>query len=298
MPIPGLRVPDRPFASALRPAPHNQRSNPLNARQRVALNTAAALPLAARKNRPSEPASRAAHLPLDPGLVGRRRGLSLESFLHFDNRTIIVSLMLVIANRGPGPMIVGYGRVSTAEGQEAGLAAQERDLKAAGCERIFSERVSSVAKRAQLESALDFVREGDVLICTKLDRLARSTTDLLAIVARLEAKGVALRILSMGAGDLDTRTPTGRLMLTMLGAVAEFERTLMLDRQREGIAKAKSEGKYQGRAPTAQRKAPDVLRLKVEGVKPAEIARRTGIGIASVYRILSDKSLDAKASAN
>ncbi|MBU8538741.1 recombinase family protein [Falsiroseomonas tokyonensis] len=195
-------------------------------------------------------------------------------------------------------MIVGYGRVSTAEGQEAGLAAQERDLKAAGCERIFSERVSSVAKRAQLESALDFVREGDVLICTKLDRLARSTTDLLAIVARLEAKGVALRILSMGAGDLDTRTPTGRLMLTMLGAVAEFERTLMLDRQREGIAKAKSEGKYQGRAPTAQRKAPDVLRLKVEGVKPAEIARRTGIGIASVYRILSDKSLDAKASAN
>ena len=182
-------------------------------------------------------------------------------------------------------MIVGYARTSTLE-QEAGLAAQERDLRAAGCERVFSERVSSVARRAQLEAALDFVRVGDTLAVTKLDRLARSVPDLLAIIARLEARGVALRVLSMGGSEVDTRTPTGRLMLTMLGAVAEFERALMLERQREGIARAKAEGKYRGRKPTARAKAAEVRALRAEGLRPAEIARRLGIGRASVYRAL------------
>lgn len=182
--------------------------------------------------------------------------------------------------------MVGYARTSTVE-QEAGLAAQERDLKAAGCERLFSERVSSVARRAALEQALDFVREGDTLVVTKPDRLARSVADLLAIVGRLEAKRVSLRVLSMGGSEVDTATPTGRLMLTMLGAVAEFERALMLERQREGIAKAKAEGKYRGRVPTAQRKAAEVLKLKAEGVGAVEIARRLSIGRASVYRIVN-----------
>jgi DNA invertase Pin-like site-specific DNA recombinase len=184
-------------------------------------------------------------------------------------------------------MMIGYARTSTVE-QEAGLEAQQRDLGAAGCGKVFAERVSSVAKRAQLEAALDYVREGDTLTVTKPDRLARSVADLLAIVARLEAKGVALRVLSMGGSEVDTRTPTGKLMLTMLGAVAEFERALMLERQREGIAKAKDEGKYKGRVPTAQRQADDVRRLKAEGVKPVEVAKRLGIGRASVYRILSE----------
>ena len=184
---------------------------------------------------------------------------------------------------------VGYARTSTIE-QEAGLEAQERDLKAASCERLFAERVSSVAKRAQLEAALDYVRDGDTLVVTKLDRLARSVADLLAIVARLEGKGVGLRVLSMGGGPLDTRTPTGKLMLTMLGAVAEFERGLMLERQREGIAKAKADGKYQGRVPTAQRQAETVHKLKADGVKPTEIATRLGIGRASVYRILAGET--------
>jgi DNA invertase Pin-like site-specific DNA recombinase len=186
-------------------------------------------------------------------------------------------------------MIVGYARTSTVE-QEAGLAAQERDLRAAGCERVFAERVSSVAKRAELEAVMDFVREGDTLAVTKLDRLARSVPDLLVMVARLETKRVSLRVLSMGGSELDTRTPTGRLMLTMLGAVAEFERALMLERQREGIAKAKDEGKYRGRVPTAQRQADDVRRLKAEGIRPVEIARRLGIGRASVYRILGGEA--------
>jgi DNA invertase Pin-like site-specific DNA recombinase len=183
-------------------------------------------------------------------------------------------------------MLIGYARTSTAE-QEAGLEAQARDLAAAGCSRTFAERVSSIGPRPELEAAIAFARQGETLVVTKPDRLARSVADLLGIIGRLEAKGVALRVLSMGGSQVDTGTPTGRLMLTMLGAVAEFERALMLERQREGIAKAKSAGKYQGRAPTAQRQAAAVRQMKAEGVGPSEIARRLGIGRASVYRILS-----------
>ena len=182
-------------------------------------------------------------------------------------------------------MMIGYARTSTAE-QEAGLAAQERDLRAAGAERLFSEQVSSVARRGQLEAAIDFAREGDVLMVSKPDRLARSTADLLGIVERLEGKKVALIVLSMGGQPVDTRTPTGKLMLTMLAAVAAFERDLMLERQREGIAKAKVEGKYQGRAPTARRQSDAVMSLKAEGVSPSEIAKRLGISRASVYRVV------------
>lgn len=184
-------------------------------------------------------------------------------------------------------MIVGYARTSTAE-QHAGLEAQVRDLKAAGAEDTFAEQVSSVAERPKLAEAMRFVRGGDVLMVTKPDRLARSTADLLALVAKLEAKGVGLLILSMGGQQLDTRSPTGKLMLTMLAAVAEFERGLMLERQREGIAKAKGEGAYKGRQPTARAKAADVRRLAAEGVTRQEIAARLGIGVASVYRILAD----------
>ena len=182
-------------------------------------------------------------------------------------------------------MLIGYARTSTTE-QAAGLEAQDRDLRAVGCERVFSEQVSSVAQRSGLEDALAFVRDGDTLVVSKLDRLARSVPDLLEIVGTLERKGVSLRVLSMGGGELDTKTPTGRLMLTMLGAVAEFERSLMLERQREGIAKAKAAGAYKGRAPTARRQADDIRRLKAEGVKPAEIATRLNISRASVYRLL------------
>ena len=181
--------------------------------------------------------------------------------------------------------VIGYARTSTTE-QEAGLEAQRRDLVAAGCGKVFAEQVSSVGVRAQLAAALDYLREGDVLSVTKPDRLARSVADLLSIVAKLDAKSVALRVLSMGGSEVDTRTPTGRLMLTMLGAVAEFERALMLERQREGIAKAKGEGRYKGRKPTARAKADDVRRLKDAGMTPTAIAEKLGIGRASVYRVL------------
>ena len=147
-------------------------------------------------------------------------------------------------------MIIGYSRTSTTE-QTAGLEAQDRELKAVGAQRIFTEQVSSVAPRKALEDAIDFAREGDVLCVTKLDRLARSIAHLCELVARLQAKSVALRILNL---NIDTGTPTGKLMLHLLGSIAEFERQIMLERQREGIAKAKSEGKYKGRAPTARAK--------------------------------------------
>lgn len=182
-------------------------------------------------------------------------------------------------------MLIGYARTSTVE-QEAGLEAQQRDLAAAGCNKVFAEQVSSLASRAQLEAALDYAREGDALVVTKPDRLARSTADLLAIVGRLEAKGAGLVVLSMGDERLDTRNPTSKLMLTILGAVAAWEVSIMKERQKEGIAKAKAEGKYRGRKPTAQAKAADVLRLRAEGLGATAIAERLGIGRASVYRVL------------
>jgi DNA invertase Pin-like site-specific DNA recombinase len=178
--------------------------------------------------------------------------------------------------------IVGYARTSTLE-QVAGLEAQLRDLKAAGCIKLFQEQVSSVAKRQQLEACLEYLREGDTLIVTKLDRLARNVAHLGQLVASLKGKGVSLRILDLG---LDTSTPTGELILNMMGAVAQFERQMMLERQREGIAKAKADGKYKGRAPTAMRQAQTIHELAAEGFRRAEIARTLGLSERSVYRAL------------
>ena len=185
-------------------------------------------------------------------------------------------------------MLVGYARTSTLD-QSAGLEAQLRLLNAEGCERIFEEQVSSVDVRARekLEEALSYIREGDTLVVTKLDRLARSMAHLMEIRQRLVERGTHLRIIDL---NLDTTTPTGKLMLNLLGSVAEFEREIMLERQREGIAKAKAAGKYKGRVPTARAKADQVITLKAEGLGPSEISRRLGIGRASVYRILKDRN--------
>ncbi len=184
----------------------------------------------------------------------------------------------------PSTHLIGYARTSTLD-QKAGLEAQQRDLKAQGCDRVFVEQVSSVdvKERHELARALDHIRSGDTLVVAKLDRLARSSQHLLEILEALTAKGAALRILNMG---IDTGTPTGKLMLTIMGGVAEFERAIMLERQREGIAKAKAAGKYKGRKPTARAKADQVTALHREGIGATEIARRVGIGRASVYCIL------------
>jgi DNA invertase Pin-like site-specific DNA recombinase len=188
-------------------------------------------------------------------------------------------------------MHIGYARTSTVE-QIAGLEAQERDLKTAAVEKIFKEQVSSVAPRVQLEAMIDFAREGDTVTVTKLDRLARSVRDLMSIVDRLADKGVALRILSM---NMDTASPTGQLMLTILAGVAQFERELMLERQREGIAKAKVEKKYKGRAPTARDKATEIKALLDERIGPKEIAKRLGISRSSVYRVIEHAGLGGEA---
>ncbi|WP_415776485.1 recombinase family protein [Sneathiella sp. HT1-7] len=183
-------------------------------------------------------------------------------------------------------MKIGYARTSTLE-QVAGFESQIEELEKQGCEKIFKEQVSSVAQRKQLALALDYMREGDTLVVSKLDRLARSMRHLGEIVETVRSKDAHLQILNLG---IDTSNATGELVLNLLGAVSQFERQIMLERQREGIAKAKSEGKYKGRKPTARAKAMDVRKLFSEGVRPSDIAKELGIGRASVYRILSSSS--------
>jgi len=184
-------------------------------------------------------------------------------------------------------MLIGYARTSTVE-QKAGLDAQIAELKAAECEELFVEQVSSVQKREGLEKALKFIRKGDTLVITKLDRLARSIPDLVRIIETLEEKQATLRILAM---NLDTNTPTGRLLVNLVGSVSQFEREIMLERQREGVAKAKAEGKYRGRAPTARASSADVIAQFKADQRPTDIAKSIGIGRASVYRILGDAGL-------
>ena len=175
--------------------------------------------------------------------------------------------------------LVGYARVSTA-GQS--LDTQLQAL--AECNKIFQEKVSGASgERPQLALLLECVSKGDVVIVTKLDRLARNTRHLLEISDYLHNKQVALRILNLG---IDTSTPTGKLMLTMIGAIATFERELMLERQAEGIQLAKLRGVYKGRKPTAMAKGAEVLALVRQGLPRAEIARRIGISISSIQRIL------------
>jgi DNA invertase Pin-like site-specific DNA recombinase len=181
-------------------------------------------------------------------------------------------------------MIIGYARTSTSD-QNAGLAAQERDLRAAGAEKVFTEQVSSVAQRASLAACLEFLRESDVLMVTKPDRLARSTAELLAVEADLSKRGIGMVVLSMGGERLDTRNPTSKLMLTILAGVATWEREIMLERQREGIAKAKADGKYKGRPTSID--AAEVKRL-AETMGPAAIAKQLSIARSSVYRMLAE----------
>lgn len=180
-------------------------------------------------------------------------------------------------------MRIGYARTSTLE-QEAGLDAQLRDLNAASCEKVFSERTSSVGARKELDAAMEFLREGDILIVTKIDRLARSVSHLGELVSRIRSKKADLQILSLG---IDTRNATGELVLNLLGSIAQFERSMMLERQREGIAKARREGKYKGRTPTVMRQSQTIREMSLAGATPSDISKRLNIGRSSVYRALA-----------
>ncbi|EJN7218962.1 recombinase family protein [Enterobacter cloacae complex sp. 2024EL-00232] len=174
---------------------------------------------------------------------------------------------------------VGYARVSTTgQNLDTQLAALT------GCEKIFREKISGAKDdRPELQAMLEFVREGDTVQVTKLDRLARNTRHLLEVSEYLQGKGVALNILNIG---INTATPTGKLMLTMIGAIATFEREMMLERQAEGIALAKLKGKYKGRKATARNKSDEVIELLEKGLSKPEISRQLGISITSIYRII------------
>lgn len=174
----------------------------------------------------------------------------------------------------------GYARVSS-EGQN--IQAQIEKLEAAGCDIVRHETVSATSRtgRTELQNLLDFLREGDALVVTRIDRLARSMKDLQDIVHDLRNRGVSLRATEQ---PVDTSTPAGKAFLDMLGVFAEFETNLRKERQMEGIEKAKSKGIYKGRKPSIDRNQVKVLRDA--GLGPTEIAKRLGIGRASVYRVL------------
>jgi DNA invertase Pin-like site-specific DNA recombinase len=175
---------------------------------------------------------------------------------------------------------VGYARVSTTDQD---LSIQIEALKAAGCEPVRAEKRSGtkVTGREELRTVLDFLREGDTLTCTRVDRLARSIGDLQDIVRELKAKGVTLKATEQ---PIDTSTAAGKCFLDMLGVFAEFETNLRRERQMEGITAAKAKGVYKGRPATIE--AEEIAKLKAEGLGPTAIAERLGIGRASVYRIM------------
>jgi len=177
---------------------------------------------------------------------------------------------------------IGYARVSS---DDQDCSVQITALTAAGCEVIRSEKRSgkTTEGRAELKTVLDFLRPGDVLVVTRIDRLARSLGDLLSIMGSIEAKGAALKATEQ---PIDTGSAAGRAFVQMLGVFAEFERSILKERQAEGIAKAKAAGVYDKGPRTVDPQ--EVRRLKAEGVRPVEIARRLKIGRASVYRALAE----------
>lgn len=176
--------------------------------------------------------------------------------------------------------VYGYARVSTTDQD---LSIQKDALKAAGCEIIRAEKVSGTSRkgRTELENLMDFLREGDVLIVTRIDRLARSIRDLQNLVHTFSEKGVALKATEQ---PIDTSTAAGKAFLDMLGVFAEFETNLRKERQMEGIAKAKANNVYKGRKPSIDKD--EVMKLHGEGMGATAIAKSLGIGRASVYRVL------------
>ena len=177
-------------------------------------------------------------------------------------------------------MIVGYARVSTSD---QNLDVQMAELKAHGCERVFQDKATGTnTARSGLSELLEFVREGDTLVVVRLDRFARSLSDLYAMLERLTQQGVAFHCLRQ---SIDTSTSTGKLTLAILGAVAEFENDLRRERQRDGIARAKEQGIYKGRKRTVD--AAEVGRLIGEGLGPSGVAKALGISRTSVYRALA-----------
>lgn len=181
--------------------------------------------------------------------------------------------------------IIGYARTSTTE-QEAGLADQKEELERAGAHVIYEEQESSVANRPVLNTILGELQPGDCLMVTKMDRLVRSTKELLLIVDDLNSKHVGLCVLSMRGEALDTRNPTSKFLLTILAGVATLEREIMLERQRPGIEKARAEGKYKGKKPRPQHLVDSVVELYQQGLNQTQIAKKLGVSRWVPMRVL------------
>ena len=180
--------------------------------------------------------------------------------------------------------LIGYARVST---QSQSPETQIEKLIKYGCAKVFAENFSGASSdRAQLNAALEYVREGDVFVITKLDRLARSSVDLGKTAELLSRKKVDLVVLDQ---DIDTTSPTGKLMFNMIGAFAEFERDLIRDRCKEGIERAKAKGVKFGRRPKLTIKQLAALKLEYNQgeLSKADLARKYGISTPSVYRLVS-----------
>lgn len=192
-------------------------------------------------------------------------------------------------------MKYGYARTSSLE-QQAGFQDQIAKLTASGCDKVFSEQVSATDMPARKEwaSMMAGLKSGDVVTITKIDRAARSISDMVGITKALADIGASIKILDM---NIDTTTPTGALMLNIFSSVAQFEKDMMLERQRVGIAAAKladigkplAERTYKGAAPTARAKASEVMALLADGTRTkVQVAKSLNIGVASLYRILKD----------
>lgn len=181
--------------------------------------------------------------------------------------------------------IIGYARAST-EDQDCTI--QEHALANAGCAIVRSETKSGTTTigREGLQTILEFLQEGDTLMVTRIDRLARSVKDLEDIVATIEAKGAHLRATEQ---PIDTSSPAGKAFLQMLGVFAEFETSIRRERQMEGIARAKARGVYRGRKPSVD--PGEVRRLAKEGLRSSEIAKRLGVSRSTVWRVLRDAAL-------
>ena len=181
------------------------------------------------------------------------------------------------------PHLYGYARVSTTDQD---LSIQEATLRAAGCTVIRSEKRTGTSRngRTELETLMAFLRPGDSLVVTRIDRLARSLRDLQNLVYELREKGAYLKATEQ---PIDTSTAAGKAFLDMLGVFAEFETNLRRERQMEGINAAKARGVYKGRPRSIS--SEDVKRLLNDGVGASEVAKRLGIGRASVYRLAAEE---------
>lgn len=180
-------------------------------------------------------------------------------------------------------LVFGYARVST-KGQD--LTVQLSKLSEHGVDRVYSEKLSGKNKnRPELEKMIEQLRTGDTVVITKIDRLARNMRDFQNIVHELTERGVTLKIMDQ---NIDTSSAQDKLFMNMLSMFAEFERTMILERQREGIEHAKSKGVYKGRKPISEDKKAQVLELAANDVKKSEIQKVTGVGKTSIFKILKE----------